>query len=151
MLETLPRAILLDIRPEYAQFKQKAAPYLLGTTTTPEAIVEELWEALFDSDTMDERLLDTVVDISKRPQLQHAALPDIEPIVHDLAEVMYHKLGNHKLYGDRGYLPFNMSVEHEGLLVLKVDEHLDKVQQEFDEGDKEDEADEVLRMEFLAV
>lgn len=137
MPEPLPNAVLLDIRPEYATFTKQVAPYLEGLVTTPEHIVEELWEAMFDKDVWDERVLDTVGDINARLQTQRATLGDtFENLVHDFAKVIYDRVEHHNLHGLRGYLPFNMRVVHNGLLVLKVDHHLDQVQQELDTGEE---------------
>lgn len=131
MPEPLPNAVLLDIRPEYIAFSKQATPYLVGTTMTSESIVEELWEAMFDKDVWDERVLDTVCDIDARLKLNRPVEgDDFENLVHDLAVTMYDKIEKHDLHGIRGYLPFNMTVVQNGLLVLKADAAIDKVQQE---------------------
>lgn len=140
MLEAIPSAILLDIRPEYAAFAKQAAPYLKGTHTTPEHIVEEIWEAMFDKDVWDEMLLDVVCDVSARLQKTQPAMADIEPAVYDFAEVIYKRIEDHNLHGERGYLPYNVEVVQNGLLVLKVDKQIDKVQQECIDQDEVKEA-----------
>lgn len=133
MVELLPRAIILDMREPYQQFMQQAEPYLLGTEKRPEEIVEDLWEAMFDADTVDERLLDTICEIGNKAVFQNASRPvRFFDVVHDFAQHLYERIDKHKLYGDRGYIPFNMEVRQQGLLVLKLDDHLDKVQQELD-------------------
>jgi len=130
MFEAIPSAILLDIRPEYAAFAKQAAPYLQGIELTPVKIVEQLWEAMFDKDVWDEMLLDAVCDVSKQLQKNQPTMTDIEPVVYDFAEVIYKRIEDHNLHGERGYLPYNMEVVQNGLLVLKVDNQMDKVQQE---------------------
>ena|SRR5438067_171562 len=148
---SLPSTIILDLRAPYQRFEKEAQPYLLGTKTTPESIAEELWEAMFDQDTVDERLLDAVVDIGRKEQYANAAVGgSFGDVVHDLALQIYERIGQHKLYDGRGYLPFNMQVQHRGLFVLKLDRHLDKVQQEMESAD-EDENDDIYKNEYVGL
>jgi len=139
MVPHIPGAVILDIRPAYRQFIKEANPFLIGTDVKPEAIIEEIWEAFFDKDTVDDRLLDTVCDIGRRSIFERAN-NDSESFVHvltDFAQVMQARLESHRLYDGRGYLPFNIEVEPDGLIVLKRDDHLDQIQQEWDKGQEE--------------
>lgn len=132
MLPTLPKIIIFDIRPEYQSFVQQAKPFLEQNGTDPQAIVEDLWEAMFDQDTADERMLEAVCEATYDKEAHNvAASGPFFSHVHGLAQSIYDRVNGHELYEGRGYIPYNLSLRENGLLILERDDEIEKTQQEW--------------------
>lgn len=105
-----PKIIILDIGNSVAAFNQASKPFVQGTEIITTDMIDQLWEAFYIEDIIEQKIPSVISDIAQNSDLclsdrEEAQLAQaLDKLACDIARQVY----NHKLYPPSGILPYYM-------------------------------------------